>query len=72
VVFTEEVAGPAPNEARGSMAIAGNAAIPISSLRRNADCRPGLISSDMSTPLWFENALICQARIAEIVHRTDT
>jgi hypothetical protein len=54
------------------MAIAGNAAIPISSLRRIADCRPGLISSDMSTPLWFENALICQARIAEIVHRTDT
>jgi hypothetical protein len=36
----------------------------MSSLRRSGDCKPRLISSDMSTPFWFEDALIDQARIA--------
>jgi hypothetical protein len=30
--------------------MAGKAAIPISSLRRSGDFRPGLVSSDISTP----------------------
>ena len=72
VVLTAEVGGPAPNANRGSSAIAGKAAAPISSLRRSGDCRPRLISSDMSTPFVFENALFGQARIAEIVQCTDT
>src|SRR5438128_9447581 len=50
VVLTAEVAGTSANDGRGSIVMAGNAAIPISNLRRSGDCRPGLISSDMSTP----------------------
>src|SRR5580693_528441 len=72
VVLTAEVAGTSAKDGRGSIAIAGNAAIPISSLRRSGDCRPLFVSSDMSTPFWFEDALIGQARIAEFVQCTDT
>src|SRR5882757_6695966 len=76
VVLIAEVAGPAPNEGRASIEMAGNAAIPISSLRRSGDCRPRLISSDMSTPFWFENAYwtgedcseLCTAQIREIAY----
>ena len=50
VVLTAEVAGTSAKDGRGSIEMAGNAAIPISSLRRSGDFRPGLISSDMSTP----------------------
>src|ERR1700733_4768417 len=56
VVLIAEVAGTSAKDGRGSMVMAGNAAIPISSLRRNGDCRPRLISSDMSTPFLFEDA----------------
>ena len=72
VVLTAEVGGPAPKAKRGSSAMAGKAAAPISSLRRSGDCRPRLFSSDMSTPFLFVNALFGQARIAEIVQCTDT
>src|SRR6202022_4675295 len=72
VVLTTEVAGTSAKDGRGSIAMAGSAAIPINSLRRSGDCRPRLISSDMSTPFWFEDASIGQARIAEIVQCTDT
>src|ERR1700722_9263825 len=51
VVLIAEVAGTSAKDGRESIDMAGNAAIPISSLRRSGDCRPGLISSDMSTPL---------------------
>jgi hypothetical protein len=54
------------------MVKAGIAAIPISSLRRNADCSPCLLSSDIFTPLLFEDALLAGLRIAEIVQCTDT
>src|SRR5580698_8146081 len=50
VVLIAEVAGTSAKDGRGSMVRAGSAAIPISSLRRNADCSPCLFSSDMSTP----------------------
>src|ERR1700722_12862653 len=56
VVLTAEVAGTSAKDGRGSSEMAGNAAIPMSSLRRSGDCRPRLISSDMSTPLLFEDA----------------
>ena len=72
VVLTAEVAGTSAKDGRGSREMAGNAAIPISSLRRSGDCRPRLISSDMSTPFVFEDALLVEARIARIVQCTDT
>src|SRR5260370_37755497 len=76
VVLTAEVAGPDPKEGRESIEMAGNAAIPISSLRRSGDCRPRLISSDMSTPFWFKNAYwsgkdcseLCTAQIRKIAY----
>src|SRR5450631_1222210 len=71
VVLIAEVAGASAKDGRGSMVKAGIAAIPISSLRRNADCSPCLLSSDMFTPL-FEYALLAGLRIAEIVQCTDT
>src|SRR6202045_1953006 len=55
VVLIAEVAGACAKDGRESIDTAGNAAIPISSLRRSGDGRPRFISSDMSTP-WFENA----------------
>ena len=50
VVLIAEVAGTSANDGRGSIVMAGSAAIPISNLRRSGDFRPSLISSDMSTP----------------------
>src|SRR5580698_7299229 len=75
VVLIAEVAGTSAKEGRGSMVRAGTAAIPISSLRRNADCSPCLFSSDISTPL-FEYALLaapelprlCSAQIRKIAY----
>src|SRR5258708_2331423 len=72
VVLTAEVAGPAPNDGRGSIEMAGNAAIPISSLRRSGDCRPRLISSDMSTPFVVQERLLVRQGLLRIVHCTDT
>src|ERR1700687_517582 len=72
VVLIAEVAGACAKDGRGSMVKAGIAAIPISSLRRKADCSPCLLSSDMFTPLVFEYALLAGSRIAEIVQCTDT
>src|SRR5882724_3743653 len=76
VVLTADVAGPAPKEERGSIEMAGNAAIPISSLRRSGDCRPRLISSDMSTPFGSRTRLfvrrgllkLCTAQIRGIAY----
>src|ERR1700726_2014431 len=67
VVLIAEVAGACAKDGRGSMVKAGIAAIPISSLRRNADCNRCLLSSDISTPFVFEYALLAGLRIAEIV-----
>ncbi len=64
VVLTAEVAGTSAKDGRGSIDMAGNAAIPINSLRRSGDCRPGLVSSDMSTPSG-SRTLIDEARIAQ-------
>src|ERR1700744_502757 len=72
VVLTTEVAGTSANDGRGSIDMAGSAAIPMSSLRRSGDCRPRLISSDMSTPFFVRGRAIGQTRIAEIVQCTDT
>src|ERR1700754_268261 len=58
VVLIAEVAGVSAHEDRGSREIAGSAAIPASSLRRSGDFRPLLISSDMSTPLMFEDVVL--------------
>ena len=76
VVLIAEVAGAAAKDGRGSIVKAGSAAIPISSLRRNGDCSPCLLSSDMSTPFLFENALLvrrglpklCTAQIRKIAY----
>ena len=62
VVLTAEVAGTSAKDGRGSIAMAGSAAIPISSLRRSGDFRPCLISSDMSTPFWFEETRLLVRR----------
>jgi hypothetical protein len=56
--------------------MAGRAAIPIKSLRRSGDFRPGLISSDMSTPFLFMDTRLvrraslgsCGARIRKIAY----
>src|SRR5262245_2383725 len=53
VVLMAEVAGTSASEGRGNIEMAGRAAIPINSFRRSGDLRPGLISSDMSTPFLF-------------------
>src|SRR4029077_19547430 len=76
VVLIAEVAGACANDGRGSMVKAGIAAIPISSLRRNADCSPCLLSSDIFTPFVFEDALLagqgsprlCSAQIRKIAY----
>src|SRR6202045_4904851 len=76
VVLIAEVAGASAKDGRGSMVKAGIAAIPISSLRRNADCNPCLFSSDISTPFGFEYALLagsglpnlCSAQIRKIAY----
>src|ERR1700709_2817927 len=76
VVLIAEVAGTSAKDGRGSMVRAGIAAIPISSLRRNADCSPCLLSSDISTPFVFEEALLagqgslklCSAQIRKIAY----
>src|SRR6201996_8933987 len=64
VVLTAEVAGTSANEGRGNIEMAGRAAIPINSFRRSGDLRPGLISSDMSTPfLFIESRLVWGASL---------
>ncbi len=76
VVLTVAVGGPAPKANRGSSAIAGKAAAPISSLRRSGDCRPRFISSDMSTPFCLRTRCLvrrgllklCSAQIREIAY----
>src|SRR5258708_35573514 len=76
VVLTTEVAGTSAKDERGSIVMAGSAAIPINSLRPSGDCRPRLISSDMSTPFWFKNAYwsgkdcseLCTAQIRKIAY----
>src|ERR1700732_1091184 len=76
VVLTTEVAGVSAHADRGSREIAGSAAIPASILRRNGDFRPRLISSDMSTPLVFEDVVLpggglrelCSAQIRKIAY----
>src|SRR6187401_831432 len=76
VVLTVAVGGPAPKAKRGSNAIAGKAAAPISSLRRSGDCRPRLISSDMSTPFGLRTCdlvrrgllKLCSAQIRKIAY----
>src|SRR5215470_7876531 len=50
VVLIAEVAGTSANDGRGSIEMAGSAAIPSKSLRRSGDFRPLFVSSDMSTP----------------------
>src|SRR5258708_3512116 len=76
VVLIAEVAGACEQDGRGNRVRAGSAAIPISSFRRNADCSPCLFSSDISTPLLFEDALLakrglrklCSAQIRKIAY----
>ena len=76
MVLTAEVAGTSANDGRGSIDMAGNAAIPMSSLRRSGDCRPRLISSDMVTPFVCKDALLakrgllklCSAQIRKIAY----
>src|SRR5581483_10939398 len=69
VVLTADVGGTSAKAGRGSIDMAGKAAIPIRSLRRSGDFRPLFVSSDMSTPSGFEDVLeelaIGQARIAQ-------
>src|SRR6185436_10914301 len=76
VVLTTEVAGPAPNDGRGSIEMNGSAAAPISSLRRSGDCRPLFGSSDMSTPFFVRERFwsgedgsdLCTAQIRGIAY----
>src|SRR5258705_835173 len=72
VVLTTEVAGPAPNDGRGSIEMNGSAAAPISSLRRSGDCRPLFGSSDMSTPFFVRERLLVGRGWLGFVHCTDT
>src|ERR1700744_6202949 len=82
VVLTAEVAGTSAKACRGSIEMAGTAAIPIKSLRRSGEIRPRLASSDMSTPSGFQNLFsglagfedtrLGQARLPSFVHCTDT
>src|SRR6266853_963788 len=71
VVLIAEVAGASAKDGRGSMVKAGIAAIPISSLRRNADCRPLFVSSDMSTPFGSRTRLLVRQGLLTFVHCTD-
>src|SRR5437764_5629483 len=66
VVLIAEVAGPAAKDGRGSMVKAGTAAIPISSFRRNADCRPCFLSSDISTPFEFEERTLVRQGLLKL------
>src|SRR5215813_14086798 len=72
VVLTADVAGVSAQADRGSNEMAGIAAIPIRSLRRNGDFRPLLISSDMSTPSGSRTWLLVRRGLPKIVHCTDT
>ena len=72
VVLTAAVAGPAPNDGRGSIEMNGSAAAPISSLRRSGDCRPLFGSSDMSTPFLVRERLLVRRGLPRFVHCTDT
>src|SRR6201994_2073139 len=70
VVLTADVAGTSAKEGRGSIDMAGSAAIPINNLRLSGDFRPGLIMSDMSTPCLFEDtASVRQDRADCAAHR---
>src|SRR6202048_1588011 len=76
VVLTTEVAGTSAKDGRGSIVMAGSAAIPISSLRRSGDFRPGLISSDTSAPFLVRGQalarggllILCTAQIRRIAY----
>ena len=76
VVLTAEVAGVSAQAVRGSIEMAGIAAIPIRSLRRSGDFRPLLISSDMSTPSGSRTRFpvtrgllrLCSAQIRKIAY----
>src|SRR3979490_594941 len=72
VVLIAEVAGACAKDERGSMVKAGIAAIPISSFRRNAACSPCLLSSAISPPFVFEDALLAGQGLLTFVHCTDT
>src|ERR1700761_7121672 len=81
VVLMAEVAGVSAKADRGSMEMAGTAAIPNKSLRRSGEIRPRLVSSDMSTPSGFQDLFsglagfedtLGQARLPTFVHCTDT
>src|ERR1700722_20140629 len=72
VVLTAEVAGTSANDGRGSIEMAGNAAIPINSLRRSGEIRPRLISSDMSTPFCSKTRFAVSQGLLEFVQCTDT
>src|SRR5262245_23796555 len=79
VVLTADVGGPAPNTGEGNSDMAGSAAMPINSLRRNGDSSPPEASflslSDMTYPIRFfedENCKSNGQRLAEIVRCTDT
>src|SRR6266702_8907204 len=71
VVLIAEVAGACANDGRGSIEMAGSAAIPISNLRLSGDDRPLFVSSDMSTPLVRERLLVRRG-LPTFVQRTDT
>src|SRR5271156_5599462 len=76
VVLTADVGGTSAKDVRGSIEIAGKAAIPIRSLRRSGDFGPRLISSDMSTPFGSRTRLLirrgcsklCTAQIRKIAY----
>src|SRR5205807_2026073 len=76
VVLMAEVAGTSAKDRRGSIVIAGSAAIPISNLRLSGDGRPLFVSSDMSTPFLFEDKRLvgrgllnlCTAEIRKIAY----
>src|SRR5882757_9839598 len=72
VVLTAEVAGACANDAFGSIVMAGKAAIPINSLRRNGDNRPLFGSSDMSTPPFFRDTRLVSSGWLEFVHCKHT
>src|SRR6476469_5988731 len=72
VVLTAEVAGACAKDARGSIVMAGKAAIPINNLRRSGDNRPLFASSDMSTPLLFEDTRLVPLGWLEFVQRKHT
>src|ERR1700730_14897844 len=76
VVLTTEVAGTSAKDGRGSIVMAGSAALPISRLRRCGDFRPGLISFDWRGPFLVRRQtlakggllILCNAQIRRIAY----